>query len=84
MRSLKSIFSVFCSTTARLHSEAELAVVARACGLDKDHVAQFAEEPRLVFLQPVSEPGQVTCVRRWAEQPRLHLVSIDAPASEPR
>ncbi|HET7708717.1 MAG TPA: hypothetical protein VFK50_04180, partial [Sphingomicrobium sp.] len=39
-----------CATTARLHSEAELADVSRHCGLALGELFQDESEKRLLFL----------------------------------
>jgi hypothetical protein len=66
-----------CATTARMHSQEELAGVARSCAVPLGNVAQFEEEPRLVFLMSVQRPEQFACMRRWARRRHLQLVYME-------
>ena len=66
-----------CATTARMHSLTELAEVARGCGVALGEVAQFEEEPRLLFLFPVERGGQFMCVSRWARKRGLKVVYLE-------
>jgi hypothetical protein len=64
--------------TARMHSEAELNVVANKCGLELGQVAQDEEEKRLLFvIQDRPTPPQRTCVHRWARRNHLNAVFIE-------
>lgn len=76
-----------CATTARMHSQDELAGVSRTCRVPLGEIAQFEEEPRLLFLFPVERGGQFVCVSRWARRRGLRVVYMegmervtDAPA----
>ncbi len=76
-----------CATTARMHSADELAGVGRQCGVALGEIAQFEEEPRLLFLFPVERAGQFVCVSRWARRRGMRVVYLedvervdDAPA----
>lgn len=71
-----------CATTARMHSQEELAGVTRRCGVALGDLQQFEEEPRLVFLLPVERAGQFVCVSRWARRRGLRLVYIEEVAEE--
>jgi ribosomal protein S3AE len=65
--------------TARLHSEEELAVVGRDCGVALGELFQDKSEKRLLFLfriQPTTE--QRACVTRWARRNHLKTVFVDA------
>jgi hypothetical protein len=67
-----------CANT-RLYSEAQLSEVARGCGVAQGEVVQEPEHPRFLFLyaaQPSRE--QLSCVRRWSRQRRMHLAYIEA------
>jgi hypothetical protein len=67
-----------CATpAARLHSQTELATVARGCAVPLGNVVQFEEEPRLVFLMEVERPQQLVCVRQWAQRRKLRLVYME-------
>lgn len=69
-----------CATTgmpARMYSADELAKVARDCRLALGDVAQFEEEPRLLFLLPVERADQALCVSRWARRRNLRLVYME-------
>jgi hypothetical protein len=75
--------------TAQLHTEAQLNVIATACGLSYGEVVQEAEEKRLLFLYRVAPAAaQRHCVYRWAKRNHLTLVIINAvndpQASEPK
>ncbi|HEX6219310.1 MAG TPA: hypothetical protein VFZ35_08575 [Sphingomicrobium sp.] len=74
-----------CATTARLHSEAELADVGRHCGLTHGELFQDESEKRLLFLFRVQPtPQERACVYQFARRNHLRLVTIDAinePAS---
>ena len=66
-----------CATTARMHSQVELAEVARGCGVALGEIAQFEEEPRLLFLFPVERGRQFVCVSRWARPRGLRVVYME-------
>jgi hypothetical protein len=67
-----------CATTAaRMHSEEELGAVTRRCGVALGNLAQFEEEPRLLFLLGAENPEQFVCVRRWARRQSLRLVYME-------
>ena len=64
--------------SARMHSEAELNVVAYQCGLALGQVAQDEEEKRLVFvMQDSPTPPQRACVAQWARRNHLRAVFIE-------
>ena len=67
-----------CANT-RLYSEAQLSEVARGCGIAQGEVVQESEHPRFLFLY-TSAPSreQLSCVRRWSRQRRMHLAYIEA------
>ena len=66
-----------CVTTARMHSEDELRAVTQRCGVALGNLAQFEEEPRLVFLLGVETAEEFVCVRRWARRQQLRLVYLE-------
>jgi hypothetical protein len=66
-----------CATTARMHSQVELAEVARGCAVPVGEIAQFEEEPRLLFLFPVERARQFVCVSRWARPRGLRVVYLE-------
>lgn len=68
-----------CATTAavRMYTPDELAAVTRQCRLALGDLAQFEEEPRLVFLLPVERAEQGLCVSRWARSRGLQLVYLE-------
>jgi hypothetical protein len=60
-----------------MHSETELAAVARQCGITLGEIAQFEEEPRLLFLFPVERGRQFVCVSRWARKRGMRVVYLE-------
>ena len=67
-----------CTTTARMHSEAELNSVARQCGLALGQVAQDEEEKRLLFVMEANPTAaKQVCVKQWARRNGLKPVFID-------
>lgn len=74
---LSALMLAGCATTARFHSSQELADVARQCRVPLGEVAQFEEEPRLLFLMAVERPAQFVCVSRWARARNLRLVYLE-------
>jgi hypothetical protein len=67
-----------CANT-RLYSESELSEVARVCELAAGEVIQEPDYPRFLFLYangPSEE--QLSCVRRWSRERRMHLAFIQA------
>ncbi len=77
-----------CVTPTRMYTAEELGRAGAACGLALGELAQEEEEPRLLFLMTVERPGQLRCVRQWAERRNLRLVYLenmervpDAPAN---
>jgi hypothetical protein len=65
--------------TARLHSQEELAVVERDCGLGAGELIQEQELKRVLFLVRVAPPlEQRGCVYRWARRNHLNLAIIDS------
>ncbi len=67
-----------CANT-RIFSETELSDVARSCGVAQGEVIQEPDHPRFLFLY-AAEPSreQLSCVRRWSRQRRMHLALIEA------
>lgn len=64
--------------TARMHTEAELGDVTRACGLAAGELIQDSEEPRILFLvHPGATPRQRVCAIRWAKRNHLHLAYVE-------
>jgi hypothetical protein len=65
-------------TPARMHTEAELNVVAGQCGLALGQVAQDEEEKRLLFIMEASPSAEKQlCVKRWARRNGLKPVFIE-------
>jgi hypothetical protein len=70
--------SLSACATARLHSEAELGEVTRACGLSAGELMQEAEEPRILFLvRPAATPRERLCATRWAKRNHLRLAYVE-------
>jgi hypothetical protein len=64
-------------TPARLHTEQELNVVARGCGLALGELFQDESEKRLLFAvryEPTVE--QRACVGRWARKNGMKAVFV--------
>lgn len=73
-----SALALSACVSARMHSEAELNVVASQCGLALGQVAQDEEEKRLLFvMQDSPTPAQRVCVVKWARQNKLRAVFIE-------
>ncbi len=67
-----------CANT-RLFSETELSEVARGCGVAQGEVVQEPDHPRFLFLYSAGPSAeQLSCVRRWSRQRRMHLAYIGA------
>jgi hypothetical protein len=71
-----------CATPARLHSEDELNIVAKGCGLALGELVQDESEKKLLLLirsRPTFE--QRLCVAKWARRNGLKTVflAIDFP-----
>ena len=65
--------------TARMHSEAELSVAGRACGLSEGELVQEAELKKVLFLYRVAPSReQRSCVFRWADKNHMRLAVIEA------
>ncbi len=65
--------------TARLHSEAELNVAARECGLALGELVQEHDAKKLLFLFRIAPSlEQRRCVQRWARANHLRPVIIEA------
>jgi hypothetical protein len=74
---LGALFLSACAT-ARLHTEAELAGVTRACNLAVGELVQEQEEPRILFLvRPNATPRERVCAIRWAKRNHLHLAYVE-------
>jgi hypothetical protein len=70
--------SLAACATARMHTEAELANVTRACGLATGELIQDTEEPRILFLvHPNATPRERVCAIRWAKRNHLHLAYVE-------
>jgi hypothetical protein len=62
----------------RMHTEAELADVTRACGLGAGELIQDTEEPKILFLiHPNATPRERLCAIRWAKRNHLHLAYVE-------
>ncbi len=67
-----------CANT-RLFSESELSEVARVCNVAQGEVIQEPDYPRFLFLYANGpSPEQLSCVRRWSRERRMHLAFIQA------
>ena len=65
--------------TARLHSEAELSVAGRACGLSEGELVQETELKKMLFLYRVAPSRELrSCVFRWADRNHMRLAVIEA------
>ena len=65
--------------TARLHSEAELNVAARGCGLALGELVQEEDAKRLLFVFRIAPTVQQRiCVARWARKRHMRTVIIEA------
>ena len=65
--------------TARMHSDSELNMVGRHCGLALGELFQDESEKRLVFLfRPDSTHEQRSCVASWARKNGLKAVFVNA------
>ena len=65
--------------TARMHSDAELSVAGRACGLSEGELVQEMELKKVLFLYRIAPTRAVrSCVFRWADKNHLHLAVIEA------
>lgn len=67
--------------TARLHSQAELNVAARDCGLALGELVQEVDKEarKLLFLFRIApSPEQRICVARWARKRHMRPVIIEA------
>ena len=76
--SIGACLSLAACATARMHSEAELADVTRACGLSAGELIQDTEEPRILFLiRPNATPRERVCAIRWAKRNHLRLAYVE-------
>lgn len=67
--------------TARMHSQDELNVASRGCGLSYGELIQDEEQKKLLILFRQSpSPAQRSCVYQWARRNHLKLVVVDAIA----
>ena len=70
--------SACATTTARMHSEAELNVAARECGYALGELAQDEEEKKLLFVMAANpSAAKQVCVKQWAQRNGLKPVFID-------
>ena len=68
-----------CATPARMHTDAELSAVGRACGTAEGEVIQDAEEPRVLVLYAIAPPrSEIHCLAKWARHRHLNLAYISA------
>ena len=66
-------------STARFHSEEELATVGRDCGLALGELFQDESEKRLLFMFRIAPTAeQRACVTRWARKNHLKTVIVEA------
>ncbi|WP_309661568.1 hypothetical protein [Sphingomonas sp.] len=76
---LSAALSLSGCATARLHSEAELSVAGRACGLSEGELVQETELKKMLFLYRVAPSREVrSCVFRWADKNHMRLAVIEA------
>jgi len=74
-----------CATPARMHTDAELSAVGRACGTAEGEVIQDAEEPKVLVFYAVAPPrAQIHCLAKWARRHHLHLAYIQAVEEKPQ
>ena len=67
-----------CVTTARMHSQDELNVVTRQCGLALGELIQDELEKKvLIALRNAATPQQRVCVAKWARRNGLRPVFVD-------
>ncbi len=65
--------------TARMHSEAELSVAGRECGLSEGELVQETELKKVLFLYRVAPSREMrSCVFRWADKNHMRLAVIEA------
>jgi hypothetical protein len=65
--------------TARMHSQDELNVAGRACGLTYGELIQDEEQKKLLILfREAPTPEQRSCVYKFARRNHLKLVVIDS------
>jgi hypothetical protein len=68
--------------TARMHSEDEINVVTRQCGLALGELFQDESEKRLLFMiRHGATAEERACVLRWARERHLRLVYVNAEGS---
>ena len=67
-----------CVTPARMHSQDELNVVTRQCGLALGELIQDQLEKKvLIALRNAATAQQRICVAKWARRNGLKLVFVD-------
>ena len=72
-------FALSGCVTARMHSEAELSVAGRACGLSEGELVQETELKKVLFLYRVAPSREMrSCVFRWADRNHMRLAVIEA------
>jgi hypothetical protein len=67
-----------CATRARMHTEAQLNMVATDCGLALGELIQDESEKKLLLMirqQPTAD--QRLCVAKWARRNGLKAVFVD-------
>ena len=65
--------------TARMHSETELSVAGRECGLSEGELVQETELKKVLFLYRVAPTREMrSCVFRWADRNHMRLAVIEA------
>jgi hypothetical protein len=68
-----------CATGPQLHSEAQLNVVARSCGLALGELVQEEDAQKLLFIFRIAPSAQQrSCVFQWARRNRMRPVVIEA------
>jgi len=73
-----TVLLVSACATARMHTDAELADVTRACNLAAGELVQEEEDPRILFLvRPNATPRERVCAIRWAKRNHLHLAYVE-------
>ena len=76
---LIAIAALSACATARMHSEDELNVAGRACGLTYGELIQDEEEKKLlIMLRQAPSAEQRSCVYKFARKNHLKLVVVDA------
>ena len=76
---LAAVALISACATARMHSQEELNVASRGCGLTYGELIQDEEAKKLLILfRQAPAPAQRHCIYQWARKNHLKLVVIDA------